>query len=536
MRQLGLLRAAPAILLAACGSDDAVGPLPGAAASAAESQSAVPGSAKVYCIGTSCFGVVFAFTDNVSDPLFGRPTTSFSVYLQNLQGTYPTNGPSTPQIITSMGFVFFDTQESLDWVDASPNETSSVVGNVAVGTSPGWGNEKPTAGLNRDIFFADPLGGIEGCNGRLGNPPLWFGYRSCPRDGLDGWVRLDFVLLHRGLQASTTPIRFDDFRFWFSWNQSGSSFVSGPTCSFGGGQPPTCAEFPYETSLTINAQAIGSTGTFEFAGTGTSVPANFSLNTFPVNPTTASAFSIPIAALGTKFVQQIVPNGWTLTNITCTNVNGATVVIGRGGSAAFVNGGSNDFDAGDNTVQVTLDAGNTPACTFVNMQQPTAGTRGPRGIGYWKNWSSCSGGEQYEKALAEDNLESTLDFYLGSVSMYPIGTISSLQCAQAVALLSKNAVDGSNRAGDPIYNLVAQLLGAKVNRAAGAGVCTAVNDAFMAAQTLLLAVGFDGNEYFSGKKQNAVLSGAQRTQAVALADIFGSYNEGTFGGGCPSNV
>jgi len=62
-----------------------------------------------------------------------------------------------------------------------------------------------------------------------------------------------------------------------------------------------------------------------------------------------------------------VPAGYTLTGISCT-AGGATVVIGSGGSGAFVAGATNGFDAGDNTVQVTVGAGNTPTCTFTNTQ------------------------------------------------------------------------------------------------------------------------------------------------------------------------
>jgi hypothetical protein len=414
-------------------------------------------------------------------------------------------------------------------------------------------------------------------------------------------------------------------------------------------------------TLTINKQTIGPTGTFDFVGTGASVPATFSRNTSPVNPTMASAFPIPLADLGTKYVQETVPNGWTVTNILCTNLNGATVVVGRGGSTAFVEGGSSGFDPGDNTLQVNLVNGSTPLCLFINTpvssldiekqtvggtasfdftgsigispfsrntaaanptttaalnfsgtgavgdryvqettiagwtltaincaadgativygtgvaagfnqgatagfdagdnsikvtlapgtdpsctfvntkdgSQPPGGGGGggvARGIGYWRNWSSCSGGKQYEKALAEGNHGKTLDFFLGAASLYPIGNITSLTCEQAIALLSKGAVDGSSRAGDPIYNMVAQLLSAKLNQAASAGTCPALPDAFTAAQTLLLAIGFDGNEYFSGKNPNASLSDEQRTQAITLTGQLASSNEGSLGGGCPS--
>src|SRR4029079_5149408 len=98
-------------------------------------------------------------------------------------------------------------------------------------------------------------------------------------------------------------------------------------------------------------------------------------------------------------------------------------------------------------------------------------------------------GGQYDKAIKNGTPQGTLDYYLGGAgvtSIYPIGNITSLTCAAAVSLLSKNKINGQKASGDPIYNMVAQLLGAKLNIAASAGSCQALNDALPQAQTLLV--------------------------------------------------
>jgi hypothetical protein len=190
------------------------------------------------------------------------------------------------------------------------------------------------------------------------------------------------------------------------------------------------------------------------------------------------------------------------------------------------------FDAINNTFCATfnLAAGETKTIHFVNTPPPGGGTRT---IGYWKNWSSCpnGGGNQYQKAIDAGHPEQTLDGNLSSI--FPIGNITTLTTCQAVNLLNKNAIDGSSRAGDPIYNFVAQLVGAKLNVAAGAGTCAALNTALGDAQTLLLAISFDGTGSYKAKN---ALTDAQRATAVSLNTILTSYNEGTLGGGCPTHI
>src|SRR5207237_535780 len=81
----------------------------------------------------------------------------------------------------------------------------------------------------------------------------------------------------------------------------------------------------------------------------------------------AVAFST--AQVGDKYVTETpLPAGWAITNIACT-ANGATVLIGTGQGAGFSQGTGSGYDAGDDTVKVTIGAGNTPSCTFTNTKQ-----------------------------------------------------------------------------------------------------------------------------------------------------------------------
>ena len=99
--------------------------------------------AKVYCLdATSCYAVAFDFTDYDNDPETGRPYTIFTAYFQNLQGTYPSEGPEALLALDLFRFQFFDTIESPDYVDAS-SMVLSAIGNVIVGLGNAWEVDVP---------------------------------------------------------------------------------------------------------------------------------------------------------------------------------------------------------------------------------------------------------------------------------------------------------------------------------------------------------------------------------------------------------
>jgi hypothetical protein len=182
-------------------------------------------------------------------------------------------------------------------------------------------------------------------------------------------------------------------------------------------------------------------------------------------------------------------------------------------------------DLGNRCVDVTLAYGGDRIVVFTNTPPPGGDART---IGYWKNWSSCTGGKQYDVATRKNLLDKTLDFYLPSnPAVFPIGDITSLTCPQAVLLLDKSdIVSGKKMASDPAYNLAAQLFAAKLNYAAGAKQCPAATTAIAQAQALLDAINFTG----TGAYKNS-MTAQQQTLANSLAATLDSYNNNTLA--CP---
>ena len=188
-------------------------------------------------------------------------------------------------------------------------------------------------------------------------------------------------------------------------------------------------------------------------------------------------------------------------------------------------------DLGNRCVDVTLAYGGDRIVVFTNNPPPGGDART---IGYWKNWSSCTGGKQYEQATRRGILDKTLDWFLpggggypSNPAVFPIGDITSLNCTQAVLLLDKSdIVTGKKMASDPAYNLAAQFFAAKLNYAAGAQQCPAATTAIAQAQTLLDAINFTG----TGSYKNS-MTAQQQTTANTLAGILDSYNNNTLA--CP---
>lgn len=243
-RSYGLLGIVAVAVLTNCGVEDSVSPrIASTDANALRIADGVSiGNVKVYCFNpTSCVAAAYRFSQLPDDPS-GRPQTQFSVFIQNLQGTFPVDGPNTELRIRHFRFQFFEIIDSPSYADAHPLETMSTIGNVQLGNNSGaWGNDSPAAGRNSDTFVADGTSGIVGCVNQ--NPPLWFSHRTCPSAGLDGWVRVDFVLRHLGGDPSTQDVRRKDFEFSFG-NASAGLF-----CRIIGEQFENCTELPYSRVL-----------------------------------------------------------------------------------------------------------------------------------------------------------------------------------------------------------------------------------------------------------------------------------------------
>jgi hypothetical protein len=151
---------------------------------------------------------------------------------------------------------------------------------------------------------------------------------------------------------------------------------------------------------------------------------------------------------------------------------------------------------------------------------------GPRTIGYWKNWSRCTGGGQVK--TAEMNGGAANGFFLiDDLLPQVVGDLNVSACAIGVDILDKRMIanpalvaDGDKMAKDAAYGLAAQLLAAKLNLAAGAVTCPAVQSAVLSGQTLLDNIGFLGTgTYLVGKSAN-------RTLALDLATSLDNYNNG----------
>ena len=151
----------------------------------------------------------------------------------------------------------------------------------------------------------------------------------------------------------------------------------------------------------------------------------------------------------------------------------------------------------------------------------------PRTIGYWKNWNTCTGGNQPQTA-ANNGGPAGGWYILDDLLNDPGYTIGILQldgsdCEDAVNLLDKREITGNNKkkANDAAYNLASQLLAAQLNLSAGAETCQAVVDAVNAGQTLLASINFDGSGNYLRPKD-----GQLYTDANNLATTLDEYNNG----------
>jgi len=178
------------------------------------------------------------------------------------------------------------------------------------------------------------------------------------------------------------------------------------------------------------------------------------------------------------------------------------------------------LDVGNRCVgSITLAAGQTRTVTWTNSQ-PGGDART---IGYWKNWSSCTGGNQWTKALARDEWNKTLDGNLPQdvgllhLNGAPGPNTASPDCQKAVYVLGKSDINtGKTKAGDPAFSMAAQLLGAKLNRNAGVPAACNIDQLITDAQALLVQVHYNGTgtSDIGGKNADATL--------VAKANLFNS--------------
>jgi hypothetical protein len=130
-------------------------------------------------------------------------------------------------------------------------------------------------------------------------------------------------------------------------------------------------------------------------------------------------------------------------------------------------------------------------------------------IGYWKNHSpaNCKASNGNQQDFVTPNLP------------VQAGPLSISVACQAVNLLQKQNINGVKEPGDPIYNMVAQLIGAELNVNDGNGTCSTANDVIKQANDLLNSISFDGV-----KSYTKILNAAQTALANDLGNKLDLFN------------
>ncbi len=199
--------------------------------------------------------------------------------------------------------------------------------------------------------------------------------------------------------------------------------------------------------------------------------------------------------------------------------------------------GNRCFDFGAGT-SYPLPLDNTIACKLLFEVDNSYPGGDPRTPGYWKNWNTCSGGNQVETAAKNGGTEAgwyILDDIVGEapgIVWDACGTSNPFtidNCQQAVYILDQRQQSGKNRkmASDAAYTLAMHLLAAQLNYASGAERCDATDEAIIAAELLLCNLGYDGTGSYLRPKD------AEYSYALCLAKALDEYNNGNL---CPDGV
>ena len=207
---------------------------------------------------------------------------------------------------------------------------------------------------------------------------------------------------------------------------------------------------------------------------------------------------------------QLLP-GWTTS---LSQVPGSFIPGSAGGNP----------DNGVVCINFTVTVGE-PTVFNVNNSTPVGGPA--RTIGYWKSWSSCSGGKQdavldyvlstfgTTPALPPDPIPTPLPPIVSGVTF---GTLHINTCQEAVNILNKSTVGGVKKASHPAYNMAAQLLAVKLNIQASADP-RCIAPYVLEGEQLLVAIGFNGTGSPS-------YTASQGTRMNTLATYFDRYNNG----------
>jgi hypothetical protein len=167
-------------------------------------------------------------------------------------------------------------------------------------------------------------------------------------------------------------------------------------------------------------------------------------------------------------------------------------------------------------VNFTAQPGPDPTVITANNFRPPEGFA--LTIGYWKNHASCSSSKGGQDATLDQVLASFPIAAGQSTHGVYIGDVYVDTCLEAVRLLNKSTINTNKKfASDPLFNLAAQLLAAKLNVQAGAGTCSAAINAINAGQALLDAYNFTGTAVVK-------LKSSQVAGANSIARSLDRYN------------
>ncbi len=219
---------------------------------------AQPIDPKVYCFRAgACFAAAFQFTDYLTDP---SPYTQFSVYLQNLQGSWPRKSVGTPLALNR--FTIYTNNPPEDSPSKRPTLYSHMINQSDGGTAIGrvkvgeegtlYADQGSNQGYNQFGWYTGL--GIAGCDlyPKPNNSREDFRVSTCPASGLTGWLRFDFHLAWYG-DAPARPVGFDNFRFAIGNEFEGCRFGTADLRDTG--DATSCATRDYNEVLRQNAIA-----------------------------------------------------------------------------------------------------------------------------------------------------------------------------------------------------------------------------------------------------------------------------------------
>ncbi len=180
--------------------------------------------------------------------------------------------------------------------------------------------------------------------------------------------------------------------------------------------------------------------------------------------------------------------------------------------------------SGDNSVvctDFTAAAGTTKTFSIDNKPPPGGLART---IGFWKNWASCANSNGGQKPILDQTLAKSepAGITIGILTLHGSTATPNVapSCSAAVSILNKSDIStGKKMASDPLYNLAAQELAARLNVTAGAGVCPNAVTAINSAQTLLAKYSFNGTGSYGSK-----MTAADISLANSLATTLDNYN------------